>query len=145
MSISSRHRNRRAARTEIEGCGWRCVQIRVASTVTQLTTGVLTPALQVAIVEDGTGVESSRHHGVGVHERGPRRVVVLERDVTANGRIARDVRTFGAWGQRPVEPEGEGGAARTAAVVGIDRVGGVGQQTGGCAPDAAVGAAEVET
>ena len=144
--VVSSGRKRYCGATCTEAAGERRSGFVTCCSITQLAVVSASPARHTTVVEDGAGVGlSSRRLGVGVHEGGPRRVVVLERDVAANGRIARDVRTLGARGQRPVEAEREGGAARTAAVVGVDRVGGVGQQTGGRAPDATVAAAEVES
>ncbi len=63
---SNRHRYGRSARTEVNRCGGRCVGVRVgAPTVAQLSATVGSPTLQVAVVKDGTGVESPSRHRNG--------------------------------------------------------------------------------
>ena len=61
MPLPSSNRNSRSARPEVDGCGWGRGLVRSgASSVAQLSVAIQTPAFQVTIVENGTGVIQSK-------------------------------------------------------------------------------------
>ena len=82
--MSSRHRNGRSARSEVNRRRWRSVEIAAPATVTQLSIAVIPPTLQVAVVKNHASMRiSSGHFVVSISKgRGTRRTgIVLEGNV----------------------------------------------------------------
>ena len=64
--MSSIHRNGRSARAKVNRCGWRCsCRGAIEETGAQLSVGVLSPTLRIAVVKDDAGVLISSSHRNG--------------------------------------------------------------------------------
>jgi hypothetical protein len=65
MGVTSSNCNGRSACAEVNrGIRW-CVGVRIGSTIAQRSVSVPSPALQIAVVKDGTGVSVSSIHRNG--------------------------------------------------------------------------------
>ena len=65
VEFSSSYCNGRSATAKVNRRGRRCVGVRVASSIAQLSVIVQPPTLQVAVVKDGAGVGISNSHRNG--------------------------------------------------------------------------------